>query len=168
MYRHRFRPSLPADMMAVPDSPGVVAPPPLVYLVCLAGGFGLDALLPSASLPDALEAWLGWTLVIAGLGLLGSFVAAFGRARTPVDVSQAATTLVTTGPYRLTRNPAYLGMTLVYVGIGVLSEALWTFVPLVIALAVVDRWVIAREERYLERRFGEEYLEYKMRVRRWL
>jgi protein-S-isoprenylcysteine O-methyltransferase Ste14 len=152
----------------VKDAPGVVAPPPLIYLGGLAIGFGLDALLPSASLPDALAWALGGALVLGGLALAGSFVAAFRRAHTPVDVRKAATTIVTTGPYRLTRNPGYLGMALAYAGIAVLSEALWAFVPLVAVLIVVDRGVIAREERYLEGKFGEDYLRYKARTRRWL
>ena len=155
-------------MIAERDAPGVVAPPPLIYAGGLALGFGLDALLPSASVPRAVRAPLGWALVVAGLGLLVSFLTAFRRARTPVDPREATTAIVTTGPYRLSRNPAYLGMALVYAGIAVLSEALWAFAALVVTLIVVDRGVIAREERYLQRKFGEEYLRYRARTRRWL
>jgi len=150
------------------DAPGVVAPPPLIYAGGLAVGLGLDAALPSASLPRLLRTSLGWVLVVAGVVLLASFLAAFRRARTPVDPREATTTVVTSGPYRLSRNPAYLGMTLIYAGIAVLSQALWAFLALIVTLVVVDRGVIAREERYLERKFGAEYLRYKARTRRWL
>ncbi|HEY3186577.1 MAG TPA: isoprenylcysteine carboxylmethyltransferase family protein [Solirubrobacteraceae bacterium] len=150
------------------DAPGVIAPPPFIYLGALAVGFGLEALLPSASVPAALEWSLGGALLLAGSALATSFIAAFRRARTPVDVRKATTTIVTTGPYRLSRNPGYLGLTLIYSGIAVLSGALWLFAPLVLALVVIDRGVIAREERYLERKFGEQYLRYKARTRRWL
>ena len=75
---------------------------------------------------------------------------------------------MTTGPYRFTRNPAYLGMALTYVGIALLSSAVWVLLPLPLVLAVIDRGVIAREERYLQRKFGEEYLSYKRTVRRWV
>ncbi len=150
------------------DAPGVVAPPPLIYIAGLAIGFGLEFLLPSASLPDALRWPLGGVLVLAGQVLAASFFIAFRRGRTPVDVRKPTTTLVTTGPYRLTRNPGYLSLALIYAGIAILASALWAFVPLVPVLVLVDRGVIRREERYLEAKFGEEYLRYKALTRRWL
>jgi protein-S-isoprenylcysteine O-methyltransferase Ste14 len=150
------------------DAPGVIALPPLIFLAGLAVGFGLEALLPSASLAPALRWILGSVLVVAGLALMGSFLGAFDRAGTAVDVRKPTTAIVTTGPYRLTRNPAYVGMALVYIGIAVLSQALWVLLPLPVVLAIVDRGVIAREERYLERKFGSDYLNYKARVRRWI
>jgi protein-S-isoprenylcysteine O-methyltransferase Ste14 len=150
------------------DVPGVIAPPPLVYIAGLAIGFALEALLPSASLPQVLTWSLGGTLLLAGLALAVSFVAAFRRARTPVDPGKPSTTIVTTGPYRLTRNPGYLSLALSYAGIAILAGALWAFIPLVPVLLIIDRGVIHREERYLEARFGEEYLRYKVRTRRWL
>jgi protein-S-isoprenylcysteine O-methyltransferase Ste14 len=153
---------------APPDSAGVVAPPPLIYLSGLAIGFALEALLPGTSVPAALQWVLGGALLVAGLALLASFNTAFHRTGTAVEPWKPTTAIVTTGPYRLTRNPAYLGMALVYVGIALLSQALWVLLPLPFVLAVVDRRVIAREERYLERKFGQEYLDYKGRVRRWV
>jgi protein-S-isoprenylcysteine O-methyltransferase Ste14 len=150
------------------DTAGVVVPPPLVYLAGLAVGFGLEALLPGASLPAAIRWGAGGILVVAGAALLLSFNTLFHRKGTAVEPWKPTTAIVTTGPYRLTRNPAYLGMALVYVGIALLAAALWVLVPLPVVLAVIDRGVIAREERYLERRFGREYLDYRARVRRWL
>jgi protein-S-isoprenylcysteine O-methyltransferase Ste14 len=97
-----------------------------------------------------------------------SFVQAFQRAGTPLDPYKPSATIVTDGPYRLTRNPGYLGMTVTYVGIALLANAPGALAPLPIALAVLDRGVIAREEQYLERKFGPSYLEYKHRVRRWI
>ena len=107
-------------------------------------------------------------VLLGGLVLAASFVRAFRRAGTPVNPGESATTLVTTGPYRLSRNPAYLGMALGYAGIAILSGALWALVPLVPTLLLIDRGVIRREERHLERKFGEEYLLYRARTRRWL
>jgi protein-S-isoprenylcysteine O-methyltransferase Ste14 len=86
---------------------------------------------------------------------------------TAVEPWKPTTAIVTTGPYRITRNPAYVGMALAYAGIAVMSDALWVLAPLPLVLLVIDRGVIAREERYLERKFGQEYLDYKDRVRRW-
>jgi protein-S-isoprenylcysteine O-methyltransferase Ste14 len=154
--------------MDKPDTAGVVAPPPLIFLAGLAVGFGLEALLPGASLPGAVRWVPGGVLVVAGLALLASFNTSFSRKGTAVEPWKPTTAIVTGGPYRLTRNPAYLGMALVYVGIALLAEALWVLAPLPVVLAVIDRGVIAREERYLERKFGREYLDYKGTVRRWI
>jgi protein-S-isoprenylcysteine O-methyltransferase Ste14 len=151
-----------------PDTAGVVVPPPVIYVAGLAVGFGLELLLTSASLSGAVRWILGGLLLVVGVALLGSFNTLFHRAGTAVEPWRPTTAIVTTGPYRLTRNPAYLGMALVYVAIALLSGALWVLVPLPIVLAIVDRGVIAREERYLERKFGREYLDYKGRVRRWI
>ena len=150
------------------DTPAVIAPPPLIYLVALAAGFVLEALLPSASVPPAVSWPVGGVLVIAGLALARSFFRALHRANTPVSPYSPATALVTTGAYRLSRNPGYLGMTLAYTGIAILSGALWVFVPLVPTLFLIDRGVIRREERHLERTFGDEYARYRTRTRRWI
>ena len=150
------------------DTAGVRVPPPLIYLAGLAVGFGLEALLPGTSLPGAVRWVLGGVIFVAGLVLAGSFNTAFARKGTAVEPWKPTTAIVTTGPYRLTRNPAYLAMALMYVGIALLGDALWALVPLPIVLAVIDRAVIAREERYLERRFGREYLDYRATARRWV
>jgi protein-S-isoprenylcysteine O-methyltransferase Ste14 len=150
------------------DAPGVIAPPPLIYLGGLALGFGLDALLPSASLPGAVAWPVGGALLIAGVALARAFLRALARASTPVSPYHPTTSVVTTGPYRLTRNPGYLAMALAYSGIAVMTGNLWAFIPLVAVLALVDRGVIAREERYLAGKFGEPYLRYKLQTRRWL
>jgi protein-S-isoprenylcysteine O-methyltransferase Ste14 len=150
------------------DTPGVIAPPPLIFLAGLAVGFGLEALLPGSAVPDALAWILGGAFVLSGLALLSSFIGAFRRAHTAVAPYSPTTAIVTDGPYRVTRNPGYLGMALVYIGVALLSHALWVLLPLPLVLAIVDRGVIAREERYLEGKFGQEYLDYKRRVRRWV
>jgi protein-S-isoprenylcysteine O-methyltransferase Ste14 len=157
-----------SDSTAGRDISGVIAPPPFVFLGGLAVGFGLEALLPGSSVPDALAWILGGVLLLAGLALLFSFERSFMQKKTPANPWRPTTAIATDGPYRLTRNPAYVGMALVYVGIALLSQALWVLVPLPFVLAIIDRGVIAREERYLERKFGQEYLDYKGRVRRWV
>jgi protein-S-isoprenylcysteine O-methyltransferase Ste14 len=150
------------------DSAGVVAPPPLIFLGGLAIGFGLEALLPGSSVPDAVQWTLGGLLLVAGLTLLVSFNSLFNRHDTAVEPWKPTTAIVTTGPYRFTRNPAYLGMALVYMGIALMASALWVLLPLPVVLAVMNNGVIKREERYLERKFGTEYLDYKSRARRWV
>jgi protein-S-isoprenylcysteine O-methyltransferase Ste14 len=147
---------------------GVIAPPPLIYLGALGIGLGLDGVIGTGSLPSAAAIPAGSALIVAGSGLLGSFARAFRGAQTPIDPYTPATVMVTNGPFRLTRNPAYLGMALTYAGIAIVANAPWALVPLPVAIAIIDRGVIAREERYLERKFGAPYADYKRRVRRWL
>jgi protein-S-isoprenylcysteine O-methyltransferase Ste14 len=150
------------------DTAGVIAPPPLLYLGGLAAGFALRFALPPTPLPPAVRWPVGGGLLAVGGTLMGSFVRAFARAGTPVSPYSASTALVTSGPYRVSRNPAYLGMALVYTGIAVSAEALWVLAPLPAVLVAIDRGVIAREERYLDRLLGDEYRRYKQRTRRWL
>jgi protein-S-isoprenylcysteine O-methyltransferase Ste14 len=134
----------------------------------LGAGLLLDALLPSVDLPAVVRWSVGALLVLGGLALMATFIGAFRRAETNVDPYKPSTAIVTDGPYGFTRNPGYLGMALVFSGIAFLAEAPWALVLLPPTMAVIDRGVIAREERYLEGKFGEEYLAYKPRVRRWL
>jgi protein-S-isoprenylcysteine O-methyltransferase Ste14 len=154
--------------MSSEDHAGVVVPPPLIFLTGLAVGFGLEALLGSADVPAAVRWPVGGVLVTGGILLLRTFSAAFGRAHTAVEPWKPSTTMVTSGPYHFTRNPAYLGMALVYAGIAVAAGALWPLATLLPTLLVVDRAVIAREERYLTRTFGDEYVAYTRTTRRWL
>ena len=156
------------DAREAPDNPGVVAPPPLIYAGALALGLVANRLYPMAFLPRAVSRVLGLPLIFGGLaiGLLG--FREMRQAETNVDPYKPATAIVTEGPYRFTRNPLYVGMTLVYTGITALSNALLAAMLLPLVLAVMRRGVIEREERYLERKFGDEYLAYKERVRRWL
>ncbi len=158
----------PTEASAATDTAGVIAPPPLIYLGARGIGFGLDSVIGSGSLPSPVAKPVGSALIIAGSGLLGSFVRAFRGAQTPIDPYTPSTTIVTNGPYRLTRNPAYLGMALTCAGIAIVANAPWALASLPIAIAIIDRGVIAREERYLERKFGAPYADYKQAVRRWL
>ena len=150
------------------DNLGVVAPPPLVYLTGLVVGFALELLFHSPAFPRPLGWVVGGVLVLAGAALIMSFGVAFGRAHTPIDPRETPTAIVSTGPYRFTRNPAYLGFALIYAGLTLVVGALWPLLTLIPTLVAVDRLVIAREERYLEAKFGEEYIGYKSRVRRWV
>ncbi len=150
------------------DTPGVIESPPRIFLGALGVGFGLNALIGGPSRRSAVARPVGAALIVAGAGLMGAFVRAFGRAGTPCDPGTPSEAIVTDGPYQLTRNPGYLGMALMYSGIAIVSNAPWALVPLPVAIAVIDRGVIAREERYLERKFGAAYTDYKHRVRRWV
>lgn len=150
------------------DNAGVVAPPPLIYAIPLVLGLLLTRKLPAPFLPRGSVRILGWSLLVGGLFLAGWFFRALRSAGTPVDPREPTSNLVTDGPYRYTRNPGYLSMALIYAGISSRTNSLWSILLLPVALLVIRYGVIEREERYLERVFGEEYLSYKARVRRWI
>lgn len=150
------------------DNPGVVAPPPLIYAGALAAGLLANRLRPIPFLLRGPWRLLGLPLAAGGLliGLLG--FREMSRAGTNVDPRKPSTAIVEEGPYRFTRNPLYLGMTLIHIGVSALANALPPILLLPIALRVMRRGVIEREERYLEGKFGDEYRAYKVRVRRWI
>jgi protein-S-isoprenylcysteine O-methyltransferase Ste14 len=151
------------------DKAGVVAPPPLIYAGTLLLGVLLSRRFPIPFLlPRAVARATGWQLVVGGVVLLGWFEWAMRRAGTPTNPYKPSSGIVTDGPFRYTRNPAYLSMTTIYAGIAALARASWALLLLPVALGVIRRGVIEREERYLERKFGEEYLRYKASVRRWI
>ena len=150
---------------------GVIARPPLLFLAALLLGLALDSLLP---LPFAVpEAGLMHSIIVGALILIGLALAAggirdFSRAATPVPTNQSTRALVTTGTHGWSRNPIYIGMFLIYGGIGVAARSPWALV-LALPLALTIRYgVVAREEAYLERRFGDAYRAYTSRVRRWV
>ncbi len=157
-------------MAVEPDSAGVRLPPPFIYLGALLCGlaagrfvalsyFGIDRWLLVAT--GALLCAAGAVMMLAAAGL-------FRRLGTNIPPSRPTTLIATTGPYRWTRNPMYLGMALVYVGIAVGFDGAIALALLPLVLIVIQRQVIAREERYLEAKFGDDYRRYKAEVRRWL
>ncbi len=153
------------------DNPGVIAPPPLLYLGGLALGLLLQRFIPLKYLPQTVRGiglTLGSTGISMGLTVLVTGFRQMNEAQTNINPTHPATTIVTKGPFRYTRNPLYLGMTLIYLGIMFLVNSLWMMFILPVILGLINFGVIAREERYLEGKFGSQYLDYKQRVRRWL
>lgn len=150
------------------DNPGVRFPPPIPYMIAISGGALLHRAWPLPLGGGAVRVIVAWTLVAACAALLASGFQAFWSRRTSIVPVRPATTLVIAGPYQFTRNPMYVGLLLLAVGMGLWMNTWWVFVLLIPTLLVIDRYVIAREEQYLERRFGREYDAYKQRVRRWL
>ena len=150
------------------DSPQVIAPPPLIYLSGFTVGIVLHLLKPLPFLPKNLVLPLGVVLIVISIMLVITAMRKFIKAKTNIDVRKPTTSIVSTGPYQFTRNPIYLSMTLLVLGIAVWVNTLWILITLVLVLLIMQFGVIAREEAYLVKKFGGEYLEYKTKVRRWM
>jgi protein-S-isoprenylcysteine O-methyltransferase Ste14 len=120
---------------------------------------------PGAS-PARVALAAAGVIVYAAL-FLGAF-AAFRRHRTTLIPNRPATAFVTSGPYRFTRNPMYLSLVALYLGVSAFANSWWPVILLPLVIVVIDRAVIAREERYLAATFPGEYSAYRSRVRRWL
>jgi protein-S-isoprenylcysteine O-methyltransferase Ste14 len=142
--------------------------PPLVYLISLVTGALLQLATPLPFLPGMLAVPLGAALVAVAIALFSYSVAKLRAAGTPVPARKPTTVIVRTGPYRFSRNPIYLAFSLLQLGIAIWVNSLWLLATLVAAVVLIHYVVIPREEHYLERRFGAEYLDYKASVRRWL
>ncbi len=159
----------PRSPTGMPDAANLgLVRPPLVYLVALLIGVGLDLVRPARWLPRELGAALGIPILVATLALFLSSIRRFKAAGTPVPGNKPATAIVQSGPYRFTRNPISLAFSLLVLGVACALDSLWLLGTLAGAVSVMSFVVIPREERYLERRFGAEYLDYKARVGRWL
>jgi protein-S-isoprenylcysteine O-methyltransferase Ste14 len=150
------------------DNPGIRVPPPSIYLLGLLLGLLLNRRLHLPFLPRGVARLLGWPLVGGAIAIAVWFARTLQGADTTLRTDKAGYSLVQDGPFRYSRNPGYLSLTMLYAGIAVLRNALWAILLLPLVLYVIQREVIEREERYLERTFGEEYLAYKRRVRRWV
>ncbi len=151
-----------------PDNPAVRIPPPLFYLLPLVSGLLLNRKVHIPFLPQGVARTLGWPLVGGGLALSGWAIRTMRNAETTMRPDKPVSNLIQDGPFRYTRNPLYLSDAMIYAGIAVLRNSLWSILLLPVAMFVIQREVMEREERYLERTFGEEYLAYKARVRRWI
>lgn len=156
--------------MTTRDHPGVIAPPPLIYLGFLLAGYGVGQLVsePSLGLPVDLRRGLAFVLVIAGLLLDGIAAGTFRRLGTPPEPWKPTTALATGGLYKYSRNPIYVGFGITYAGFALAMDSPVALALLAPCLIVVDRFVIQREERYLSAKFGAPYQAYLGKVRRWL
>lgn len=151
------------------DRPAVGFPPPLVYLGFLLLGFVLDRLAGLARFdPGLWDEALGIVLAVAGLVVVVAALRNFRREGEDPEPWTPSKTMLVAGVYRFSRNPMYLGVTLIYLGIALFFGSLGALLLLPLAIASIRVFVIAREEAYLTRRFGHAYRAYCGRVRRWI
>lgn len=151
------------------DTAGVVVRPPIALVLAILVGIGLGQLVPMPFVPAGLPAnWIGVAVILLGLGLAAWAIVTMSRAGSSVPTNQPTTAIVESGPYGFGRNPIYLGMFIILAGIAIGTDNFWLLVTLAAFALVVRYGVVAREEAYLERKFGDPYRDYRSRVRRWL
>jgi protein-S-isoprenylcysteine O-methyltransferase Ste14 len=151
-----------------PDHVQVILPPPVIFLGYLVSAVVLQWVVPLPTPWTLPLRILGGVLVMAGLVLCGSAFSEMMKAHTTPDPHQPSTALVTTGPYRFTRNPIYLGFLLIYLGFTSLAGTLWGLLLSPFLIGTITRWIIHAEEAYLGGKFKEEYQVYYSRVRQWI
>lgn len=152
-------------------SPAVNFPPPVLFVMAIAAGWGIEKKYPlplSSLVAIPARAIVSWVLIVSGTSLMAWGLVVFRIARTAVYPNQPARQLVAGGPYRLSRNPMYVGLTMMTTGVAFLADNVWMLTALPVTLTVISKFVIQREERYLQHEFGSVYVDYQKRVRRWL
>ncbi len=155
--------------MAQPSSSGVRIFPPLIQIASIGLGFLFQWAVPVRIPGDLHHGRLaGYVLLAAALGLMAWSLIGMFRAGTTPNPTRPTTALLIRGPYRFTRNPMYLAWELVVIGVGLAANAPWVILMALPAAWITVLLVIGKEERYLETKFGAEYLNYKARVRRWI
>jgi protein-S-isoprenylcysteine O-methyltransferase Ste14 len=159
------------DQAKAPANAGVRLPPPVILVLHILVGVGLSRLVPLHVVPEGMVVFVrgvGAVLLAGGLGLFVKALGMFKRADIDVRPWMPTTGILDSGLYAWTRNPIYLSFAIMHLGIALLIPSAWVALMLIPAVLVLRFYVIAREERYLEATFGEAYVRYKGRVRRWL
>lgn len=153
-----------------PKGPGVKIPPPLIFASFLVVGIAIDRLLTrwTTTVPVVPRYAMGLFLCVGGVALVAWALGLFRRAGTRPEPWQPSSALVVEGVYRYTRNPMYVGMAALYAALALILDSVTALVLGLPLILVIDRAVIAREERYLITRFGDEYRRYMHQVRRWI
>ena len=150
------------------DHANVKIPPPVLSLIYIFVAFLFNWLLPLPLVfPKVLE-WVGYILILVGLGLPFSAAGRIMQAHTTLDPHGSVTKIVTSGPYRFSRNPIYLGFVCLLIGLSFAFRTYWGAVLSPLLMLSLYQLVIKHEEAYLEKKFGDMYTSYKSRVRRWL
>ncbi|UXN60952.1 methyltransferase family protein [Phyllobacterium zundukense] len=151
------------------DNANVIIRPPIAWALAVLAGLALQWIVSLPFMPAPVPAtWIGGVVFVLALALVVWALDTITRAGSNVPTNMPTTTIVQTGPYAFTRNPIYLGMFLGLVGLAITFDSLWMLGTLVLFALVIRYGVVAREEVYLERKFGDGYRQYRARVRRWL
>jgi protein-S-isoprenylcysteine O-methyltransferase Ste14 len=151
------------------DTANVIIRPPIAWALAVVAGLALQWIVPLPFMPALAPAgWVGGIVFVLALALAAWAIATITSAGSNVPTNMPTTTVVQSGPYRFTRNPIYLGMFVGLAGLAIAFDSLWLIGTLLVFAFAIRYGVVAREEAYLERKFGDAYRHYRARVRRWL
>jgi len=150
------------------DHASVTIHPPILLLMHLFAAFLLNSLFPLPIAFPKILVWVGYLLILVGIGLAFSAAGQFMKVHTTLDPHGSVTEIVTRGPYRFSRNPIYLGFVCLFIGFPFIFRTYWGVVLSPVLMISLYQLVIEREEAYLEKKFGDVYISYKSRLRRWL
>jgi protein-S-isoprenylcysteine O-methyltransferase Ste14 len=159
---------MPAELPPEEDRPGVPIAPPLLFVFPIIAALALEWFFPTSFAQGPIRWIIGALMFLVGIALTVCGFITQKRAGTDPIPFNPSTRIVAHGVYRFSRNPMYLGFAVCTFGLAILVDSQWMLFAVPIGLVLTDRLVITREELYLERKFGEEYLDYKRRVRRWI
>lgn len=156
--------------MNKPDNPGVQFPPPLLYAAIFVVGIFLQKFLVIDRSIFGMQAVsiAGVVFLVMAFFFMARSIGQFIRTKNTIIPNKAASSLQTTGIYHMTRNPMYVSLALIYLGLTCLIGNWWNIILLPLLLIMVQELVIKREERYLARKFGDAFSQYRQQVRRWL
>lgn len=156
-------------MTGTSDNSRAVVRPPIAWALAVVAGVGLDWVYPMPFVPGSIpSAWVGGAIFALGFALAIWAIVTIRGAGSRVETTRPTTAIVSSGPFGFTRNPIYSGMFLGQSGLAVGLDSLWLLATLVPFVLVIRYGVVAREEAYLEGKFGDAYRDYTSRVRRWL
>lgn len=147
---------------------GVVVPPPIIYALAFVLVLVLEWMRPVAIVDHAATSWIGAFLLALGVAIDGWGAYTLYRGNTSIHPGHPASRLVTSGPFRFSRNPLYIGLNLAFIGLVLIVNSLWGLLLLVPVVVAMHYGVVRREEQHLEAGFGEEFRQYRSRVRRYL
>ncbi len=153
---------------ATADRAIVVASPTMIFAGGLVLGFGLDMMWPATFLPEGWSLPLGLIVIFVAVNIKLFAAREMVRVKTHLDIRKPATDIATSGIYGMSRNPLYIGMILLNIGIGCIVNSVWIFLLSAGLAAALQKGVVEPEETYLEQKFGDKYLRYKAKVRRWI
>jgi protein-S-isoprenylcysteine O-methyltransferase Ste14 len=150
------------------DSANILTAPPFFFIIPLFVGAIVEYFVPTSLLPTLFSIIVGLLFSWASVPFIILSIKSFYKVKTTFDARKTTTTLVTTGIYKISRNPAYPSLVLFYIGLSFLINSIWILILILPAIYSVQKFCIEREEKYLAEKFGSQYLEYKKQVRRWL
>ena len=158
---------MPDTKELAPDNAGVIIFPPLLYLIAIILGLMIGYIFPYHLLANNISILIGTLLFITGFTIISMAARKMNNNKTTINPSGTTTIIVKDGIYKFTRNPMYLSFTLIFIAILIMANAWWGMLMLIPLFLLVQKGIIEREERYLAKKFGGEYLNYKSKVRRW-